>query len=349
MRLGSAVVTLAALPVGVGVASARQSIEPPFDASYSLVDLGPVPGVPTPYGGLMLLPGDPYTLLIGGAANTAEGMIYSIGVERNCGVITGFVGEAIVFSEGAFNDGGLTFHASGVMFMMQFPINGFAQFRPGSTTIDKLIDLTPLGITSSVGACQIVPAAYPGAGRFKIASYSGSAWYDVTLAPDGAGLFDVVSVGPPIQLSGGPEGIVYVPAGSPQFPNASILVSEWSAGQVQAYEIDANGDPDPLSARLFISNLSGAEGAHVDPLSGDFLFSTFGGGDHVVVVRGFTLPCPGDGNGDQRVDFIDLNLVLGFFGTSGTNVPGDVNNDCVVDFLDLNLVLSEFGAVCTGV
>lgn len=346
MRLGAGLATLAALPLGVEVASARQALEPPFDASYSLVDLGPVPGVPTPYGGITLLPGDPYTLLIGGAANTEPGMIYAIGVERECGRITRFVGEATLYAEGAYNDGGLVFHPTGVLFLMQFPVNGFAQIGVGSSTIDKQIDLTPPGITSSVGACQFVPVGFPGAGRFKIASYSSSEWYDVSIAPDGMGLFDVVGVGPPIQLSGGPEGIVYVPAGSPEFPNASILVSEWGAGQVQAYGVDSNGDPDPSSVRLFISNLSGAEGAHVDPLSGDFLFSTFGGGDRVIVVRGFTLPCPGDGNGDLRVDFIDLNLVLGFFGVSGMNVPGDVNQDCVVDFLDLNLVLSEFGAVC---
>jgi len=30
-------------------------------------------------------------------------------------------------------------------------------------------------------------------------------------------------------------------------------------------------------------------GAIVDPLTGDFLFSTFGGGDHVIAVQGFTV------------------------------------------------------------
>lgn len=42
----------------------------------------------------------------------------------------------------------------------------------------------------------------------------------------------------------------------------------------------------------FITGLTGAEGAAVDPLTGDFLFSTFGGGNQVVVVKGFVPPPP---------------------------------------------------------
>ena len=37
--------------------------------------------------------------------------------------------------------------------------------------------------------------------------------------------------------------------------------------------------------------VSGAEGAAIDPLTGDFLFSTFGGGNQVIVVQGFLDPC----------------------------------------------------------
>ena len=41
-----------------------------------------------------------------------------------------------------------------------------------------------------------------------------------------------------------------------------------------------------------ITGLDGAEGALLDPVTGDFLFSTFGGGSRVVVVRGFRAPPP---------------------------------------------------------
>ncbi len=59
-------------------------------------------------------------------------------------------------------------------------------------------------------------------------------------------------------------------------------------------------------------------------------------------------PCPGDANGDWRIDFPDLNVVLGSFGVSGVPgaVAGDLNADGAVDFADLNLVLSRFGAAC---
>lgn len=57
--------------------------------------------------------------------------------------------------------------------------------------------------------------------------------------------------------------------------------------------------------------------------------------------------CPGDANGDARVDFLDLNLVLSVFGSPvSPGSPGDLNADGIVDFLDLNEVLSFFGALC---
>jgi hypothetical protein len=64
-----------------------------------------------------------------------------------------------------------------------------------------------------------------------------------------------------------------------------------------------------------------------------------------------TLPAPasdipGDLNGDGVVDFTDLNIVLGAFGSTGVPgmTEGDVNGDGVVDFTDLNIVLGNFGA-----
>ena len=39
------------------------------------------------------------------------------------------------------------------------------QIRPGSTTVDRVDDLGPLGVGTSVGACAFVPPGRPGAGR----------------------------------------------------------------------------------------------------------------------------------------------------------------------------------------
>lgn len=61
-------------------------------------------------------------------------------------------------------------------------------------------------------------------------------------------------------------------------------------------------------------------------------------------------PCAGDTNGDNAVDFLDLNNVLSAFGAAlgqPAYIPGaDLNDDDVVDFLDLNIVLSFFGTAC---
>ncbi len=58
-------------------------------------------------------------------------------------------------------------------------------------------------------------------------------------------------------------------------------------------------------------------------------------------------PCPGDTNGDNLVNFTDLNAVLSAFGQSGEGLPADVTGDNIVNFADLNIVLSNFGASCT--
>ncbi|MGP1310593.1 MAG: hypothetical protein ACTS27_10385 [Phycisphaerales bacterium] len=57
-------------------------------------------------------------------------------------------------------------------------------------------------------------------------------------------------------------------------------------------------------------------------------------------------PCAGDTNGDNTVNFADLNAVLSSFGQTGFGLPGDVNLDEQVNFLDLNEVLSSFGDTC---
>ncbi len=58
-------------------------------------------------------------------------------------------------------------------------------------------------------------------------------------------------------------------------------------------------------------------------------------------------PCPADANGDRVVNFLDLNIVLNFFGQPVVlGVLGDLNHDGVVNFLDLNIVLAHFGEIC---
>lgn len=288
--------------VAVGHAQAVE-IGPDFVFDYVGASLGSVPDLPPLYGGLTFIGNN--TILIGGQANTASGRLYTIGVVRDAtNHIVGFSGTAALYPGpgsgiGDFNDGGVVFGPGGVLFTSRWPVNELGQTKPGSADEDKVINLATLGVASSHAALNFVPAGFGGAGRLKLVSWAGGQWYDAAVSPDGNGTFDLVGLTqvdldlstPGIDVvPGGPEGFVYIPAGNPAFLANSILISEYSVGQVGAYELDANGNPLVASRRLFLSGLGGAEGAAIDPLTGDFLFSTFGGGDQIFVVQGFNVP-----------------------------------------------------------
>ncbi|MCO5297041.1 MAG: PEP-CTERM sorting domain-containing protein [Fimbriimonadaceae bacterium] len=289
VRVPMAMLGLLALQATAGA----QTIDPYYSGNYSFTSLGSVPGVVPLYGGLTLLAGTTDRLLIGGSANTAGGQLYEIGITRDgSGHINGFSGTATVFAEAPYNDGGVTYGPNGVLFASRWPVNELGQYKFGSTTPDKVIDMAALGVAGSHAAISFVPTGQPGAGRVKLVSWSGGEFYDATVTPDGSGTFDLVGVSQTATLGGGPEGFAYVPIGSALFGTPSMIVSEYSAGNVATYEVDANGDPIVGTRRDFMVGLSGAEGAYIDPLTGDFLFSTFGGGDQVVVVTGFAVPEP---------------------------------------------------------
>ena len=295
---------LAAALVGLSVSATVQAqvLGSDFAANYTVTDLGSVDGLPPNYGGLTFLGTN--TLLIGGAANGAAGSLYTIGVVRDAqGHITGFNGAAARYGTqiGAYNDGGVAFGPGGVLFTSRWPVNELGQTKPGSTTEDKIIDLGALGVASSHAGINFVPTGFAGAGLAKLVSWSGGQWYSASLQADGTGTYDLIglnqvdldlSTAAVDNLGGGPEGFVYIGGANAGFGSDSMLVSEYSSGLVGAYQIDANGDPLLATRRDFLTGLGGAEGAVIDPLTGDFLFSTFGGGSRVVVVSGFVVPAP---------------------------------------------------------
>ena len=295
----AAAACLAALP------ASAQTLGVDFAGDYSVFNIGSVPGLPTNYGGLTFI--DNNTLLIGGQANSSSGSLYTIGVLRDVDdKITGFSGTATRFggpsgTVGEYNDGGVVFGPGGVLFTARWPVNGLGQTLPGSIDEDKVIELAPLGVSHSLAALNFVPAGFGGAGQFKMVSWSGGQWYSAGLTPDGSGTCDLVGLslvdlnldaGGVQNVPGGPEGFVYIGGANAGFGTNSMLISEYSAGVVGAYEVDANGNPLVATRRTFLSGLTGAEGAAIDPLTGDFLFSTFGGGSRVVRVSGFIAPPP---------------------------------------------------------
>ncbi len=287
--IGRYAFTLAATGVAVAGAADRAealSFGADFAAFYTAGNIGTPPGFAGSLGGVAFAPGDAGTLVLGDQANTSAAAIYSIGVTRTGGTITGFTGTRTLVSPAAGPgrsggiDGGLAYGPGGVLFYTAYSSNGIGQIKPGSAAPDR-IDSLAGEVSSSVGALQFVPAGFAGAGSMKVASFNSGDWYDVTLTPDGSGTFDL-DFDFVLTLPGGPEGIVYVSAGNPGFATDSVLISEYSGGAVGAYEIDGNGDPILGTRRTFLSDLSGTEGAALDPLTGDFIFSTYGAGNDVV-------------------------------------------------------------------
>jgi hypothetical protein len=266
-------------------------VDPAYADKYTCFDLGPVPGVPPQkYGGLTLtLDRCSTRLLIGGEANYPAGKIYGIDVVRDDhGHVSAFAGTASVFADAPGNDGGVTYGPNKVLFVTHYPGNAIQQTKFGSTQVDKLAPLDGLKVASASAGLNFVPPDFAGAGALKLVSWAGGQWYTMALAPDAQGTFDVMSAKLELTLPGGPDGFVYVAAGSPHFDRNSLLVSEWSADKIATYQADDQGNPVLGTRHDFITGLSGAEGAYRDPATGDFFFSTWGQeADRVIVVRGF--------------------------------------------------------------
>lgn len=276
------------VPAVAQAASCVVTFGVPFAGSYTCNSLGTPTDVTGRLGGVTFL--NPNTLLVGGNANEAGGYIASIGVTRDAANhIIGFSGASSIFATAPFIDGGLAFGPSGVLFATGYPNNTILQYAPGSTAPSRTDAAN--GNLNSVGSLVFVPSGFAGAGALKLLSYNNGNISNATLTPDGVGTFNITSGPAAATLPGGPEGAVYVSGANAGFGGAdNLLVAEYGAGAVGAYQIDANGNPIVSTRQTFLSGLSGAEGALIDPLTGDFLFSTFGSGNQLFVIQGFVAP-----------------------------------------------------------
>lgn len=278
-------------------------------AGYTLTDLGSVDQLPSRYGGLTIRPEQPNTLYICGYANDTPGKLYTVPLVRDPEThhITGFADSASFYADAPDNDGGLWFAPNGTLLFTRYSMNHLGQILPDNTYVT--IPLADYGINSSVGSLALVPSGYPGAGNLIIVSYNAAIFYNVPFTIDGSGQYILanktgeVSV---VGLANGPEGIAYVPPGSLGFPNLSMAVSSYGDGTVMVFEVGPEGLPDPATAREMVTGLTGAEGALIDPVTGDFLFSTFGGGDKVIRISGFVAPSAVGDNQDLNRDGFNI-------------------------------------------
>lgn len=288
-KLSMATAGMALMSIALVDKAQSATIAPTFENSYTLTDLGTVPKVPIAYGGMTFKKDDPNTLLIGGSSDLPDAGIYAVKVKRDDNKqIIGF-GKASLFAkapgiDGGGIDAGLTYDPSNkVLFYTTYPDNSIGQIKPGSKSPNKQINLANVGITSSTGALGFVPEGFAGAGRLKITSYSTNTFYDTTITPDGRGTYNIAPSTNSVSLINGIDAFMYVKGGSPGFAKDSLLMTEYDTNQVSAYEIDDNGNPLADTRQDFINGLGfhspdaliGVMGATTDPLTGNFLFSTF--------------------------------------------------------------------------
>ena len=262
-------------------------------AGYVLTDLGSIDQLPSQYGGLTIRPDQPNTLYIGGSANNSSGGLYTVGLVRDPDTkrITGFGGAAVLYVAAPNNDGGILFDQSGTLLFTRYSMNELGQILPDNTYIST--SLTNYGVASSVGALAFVPAGYPGAGGLVFSSYNESIMYNVPYTIEASGQYLLSNQIAEVSVFGvasGPEGIAYIPSGSAAFPTLSMVISSYANGTVVVFEVGDHGLPVTSTAREMVTGLTGVEGALIDPLTGDFLFSTFGGGNKVIRISGFEKP-----------------------------------------------------------
>jgi hypothetical protein len=280
---------------------------------YTIVNLGQVPGVTLPYGGLVISPANTNTLYLGGGSDQTNAQVFSYTVTRDAkGHILPFasssMGSALSVTpanspNGGIDGGLLVAPNNSTLLWTAFPDDLLGQFN-GSTRTS--VDLSKLGIgmadfNHSVGAMAFVPATFPGAGNLMIdTSGADNTVYSTSLTPrmDGSGFYDVAAPTASQALNHGgnqPEGLGYVSGSTPGFatlgatmgatPGAALLVAQFQGGevggQIQAYPIDSNGLPiitTSLGANAdlpFARGFDSPQGLTIDPVTGDILVTDY--------------------------------------------------------------------------
>lgn len=273
-------------------------MHPDFAANYTFSELGPVPGVPGPLGGCVILQNDREHLLIAGASERANGGLFRVKVRRNtCGHIIGWDGAATRIADTPYIDANLVELAGGSLLYTGWNVSQLSQLKLDAGAPAWTEDLTQRGLAgSSPGGLGRVPPWLSAAGQFRVVGWPDGKWHRLELSAD-AGVYSVVRVVDTgaTPLSGGPGGFAYVPLGSAQFMRPSIILSEWTANQVSVVEVDKQGNPLGGSRRVVFTRFPRPWGAYFEPETGDFLFMTWGRPglpDSVFIVQGFEKPPP---------------------------------------------------------
>ncbi len=118
----------------------------------------------------------------------------------------------------------------------------------------------------------------------------------------------------------------------PYFSSATTpFTINWSASEVEIL--------DPAHAVIIIGSGSSPDAPNVDALKG---FGRFAG--TATLTTTINPPCPGDMNGDRRVNMPDLAILIANWGACDAPCVGDLDSNGVVDSADLSNLLSAFSS-----
>jgi hypothetical protein len=288
-------------PAAVSLATACEgdiALQAGFE-DYTCLQLGSVPGLGATdgYAGIAFDTADASRLLVRPYSDPDGVYAVQLARDESCRVI-GYGSDTaqLVWDEGAgFSD--MTTGPDDLLVVVETMSNHavLAQLLAGSTNPDATVG--PVASDLGISGLGFPPAWFAGAGQLKLlAGNAGQPqdfrWMSVGVTFEANGSFS---------LSGAPSehmsideygGFVYVSGDSPGFGSDSVLITR--NGSIDAYELDANGDPVPATERPFLTGAFTTAGADADPETGDFAFSAALLGDDVVLVSGFeSLPPPG--------------------------------------------------------
>ena len=256
------------------------SIGAPFSQYYTLTTVARPAGLMGGFGvgEILFDPADPNQLWMGEFASFNSGEVVDSAVMRDPATnnITGFMGSLSVVDSTPFIDGGLTYGPGNYLYFTQYPNNTIGEIAPGHTSATYTV---ATGTGASPGGLAFIPAGFGGAGNATISNYTGDFICSAAVSQAGDGSYTFGTCGNTVNLGYTPEGLLYVPAGTPGFNANSILIDDFSnsdsAGQVVAYQTDANGMPILATGSTLVSGIAGAEGIAIDPVTGEILVSTY--------------------------------------------------------------------------
>ena len=181
----------------------------------------------------------------------------------------GLDGTATRVAEASYVDANLVYTGAGTILYARWPKHGFGQLLPGATSPSRETDLKSLGVGGAgAGGLGLVPSGFANAGELRALAWPEGFFYHLEVSTSGA-LVDVKGSNQRAELPNGPGGFAYVPAGSPGFPNQSLIVAEWGAqDRVAVYEVDPQGDPMTATRREFFMLFPRPWGAYFEPVSG---------------------------------------------------------------------------------